>query len=63
MNDMNDVAIFIDKMKTVFSLIPDEEIDLYNEMYNGPAEAFIAWINKKYTEYKDKFDKYKKFFV
>ena len=53
---MNDVAIFIDKMKTVFSLIPDEEIDLYNEMYNGPIETFIAWINKKYTECKEKFD-------
>ena len=54
---MNDVAIFIDKMKTVFSLIPDEEIDLYNEMYNGPTEIFIAWINKKYAEYSNIIDK------
>lgn len=50
---MNDVVIFINKMKTVFSSLPDEEIDLYNDMYNDTStEDFVAWINQKYEEYK-----------
>ena len=31
---MNDVIIFINKMKTVFDFLPDEEIDIYNDVYN-----------------------------
>ena len=48
---MNDVIIFINKMKTVFDLLPDEEIDTYNNIYNESTEDFIAWINRKYEEY------------
>lgn len=48
---MNDVIIFINKMKTVFDLLPDEEIDTYNNIYNESTEEFITWINKKYKEY------------
>lgn len=48
---MNDVIIFINKMKTVFNLLPDEEIDIYNDIYNKSTEDFIAWINRKYEEY------------
>lgn len=48
---MNDVIIFINKMKKVFELLPDEEIDVYNDIYNESTEEFIAWINKKYKEY------------
>ena len=49
---MQDVIIFINKMKTVVNLLPDEEIDLYNDMYNDAStEEFIAWINRKYEEY------------
>ena len=48
---MQDVIIFIDKMKTVFNLLPDEEIDIYNDIYNESTEEFIAWINRKYEEY------------
>ena len=48
---MQDVIIFIDKMKTVFNLLPDEEIDTYNDIYNESTEDFIAWINRKYEEY------------
>ena len=48
---MNDVIIFINKMKTVFDLLPDEEIDTYNNIYNESTEDFIAWINKKYEAY------------
>lgn len=53
---MNDVIIFIKKMKKVFELLPDEEIDTYNEMYNNyPIKDFIAWINQKYQKlYSDK---------
>lgn len=50
---MNDVIIFINKMKTVFNLLPDEEIDIYNDIYNESTEEFITWINKKYKEYLD----------
>ena len=48
---MRDVIIFINKMKTVFNLLPDEEIDIYNDIYNESTEDFIAWINRKYEEY------------
>lgn len=48
---MQDVIIFINKMKIVFNLLPDEEIDTYNDIYNKSTEDFIAWINRKYEEY------------
>ena len=48
---MNDVIIFINKMKIVFNLLPDEEIDIYNDIYNKSTEEFITWINRKYEEY------------
>ena len=54
---MNDVIIFINKMKTVFNLLPDEEIDIYNDIYNKSTEDFIAWINRKYEEYSNIIDK------
>ena len=47
---MNDVIIFINKMKTVFNLLPDEEIDTYNDIYNESTEEFITWINRKNEE-------------
>ena len=57
---MNEIIIFINKMKTVFNLISDEEIDTYNNLYNDyPTEDFINWINEKYNEIK--FDKLKNF--
>ena len=55
---MKDVIIFINKMKTVFNLLPDEEIDTYNDIYNKSTEEFIAWINKKYEEYSNIIDKF-----
>ena len=48
---MQDVIIFINKMKVVFNFLPDEEIDIYNDIYNESTEEFIAWINRKYEEY------------
>lgn len=54
---MNDVTIFINKMKTVFNFLPDEEIDIYNDIYNESTEEFIAWINKKHEEYMNIIDK------
>ena len=48
---MQDVIIFINKMKIVFNLLPDEEIDTYNDIYNKSTEEFITWINRKYEEY------------
>lgn len=49
---MNDIVAFINKMKTVFNLLPDAEIDTYNDMYNDVStEEFVAWINKKYEQY------------
>lgn len=48
---MKDVIIFINKMKVVFNLLPDEEIDTYNDIYNESTEKFITWINRKYEEY------------
>jgi hypothetical protein len=39
-------------MKIVFNLLPDVEIDTYNDMYNNAStEEFVTWINKKYEEY------------
>lgn len=52
---MNDVIIFINKMKTVFNLLPDEEIDTYNDIYNESTEKFVVWINQKYEYYKNLF--------
>ena len=47
----NDVVVFINKVKKVFNLLSDEEIDIYNEIYNDyPTQDFIAYINKKYEE-------------
>lgn len=54
---MQDVTIFINKMKTVFNLLPDEEIDIYNDIYNKSTEEFITWINRKYEEYSNIIDK------
>ena len=51
---MQDVIIFINKMKAVFNLLPDEEIDTYNDVYNESTEKFITWINRKYEEYSKK---------
>ena len=48
---MQDIIIFINKMKAIFNLLPDEEIDIYNDIYNESTEKFITWINKKYEEY------------
>jgi hypothetical protein len=49
---MNDIVAFINRMKAVFNLLPDEEIDTYNDMYNDTStEEFVTWINKKYEEY------------
>jgi len=48
---MRDVIVFIDKMKTVFNLLPEEEIDTYNNIYNESTENFVSWINQKYEEY------------
>ena len=50
-NNMQDVIIFINKMKVVFNLLPEEEIDTYNDIYNKSTEEFITWINRKYEEY------------
>ena len=60
---MGDINTFINKMKAVFSALPDEEIDIYNDLYNESTEEFIAWINRKYDEYfpKEKFDNPKNF--
>ena len=54
---MQDVTIFINKMKIVFNLLPDEEIDIYNDIYNKSTEEFITWINRKYEEYSNIIDK------
>ena len=48
---MRDVIIFINKMKIVFDLLSDEELDMYNYIYNRSTEEFISWINQKYEEY------------
>lgn len=60
-NSVSQIATFINKMKTVFSLLPDEEIDEYNDMYNDKStEDFIKWINQKYEEYQRIIDKLSK---
>lgn len=48
---MRDVIVFINKMKIVFDLLSDEELDMYNDIYNRSTEEFISWINQKYEEY------------
>lgn len=48
---MRDVIVFINKMKIVFDLLLDEELDMYNDIYNRSTEEFISWINQKYEEY------------
>ena len=51
-DSMSQITAFIDKMKIVFNLLPDEEIDEYNNIYNDkPTKDFIKWINQKYEEY------------
>ena len=46
------IATFIDKMKTIFNLLSDKEIDEYNNIYNNkPTKEFIKWINQRYEEY------------
>lgn len=45
---MQDVIIFLNKMKTVINSLSDEELDIYNDLYNKTTEEFIAWINKEY---------------
>lgn len=57
---MQDVIIFINKMKAVFNLLPDEEIDTYNDIYNESTEDFITWINRKYEEYSNIVDRINK---
>jgi hypothetical protein len=57
---MSDVTIFINKMKVVFNLLPEEEIDTYNNIYNKSTEEFIAWINRKYEEYSNIINKLNK---
>lgn len=57
---MQDVIIFINKMKAVFNLLPDEEIDIYNDIYNESTEDFITWINRKYEEYSNIVDRINK---
>ena len=48
---MRDVIVFINKMKIVFDFLSDEELDMYNDIYNRSTEEFISWINQKYEEY------------
>lgn len=48
---MRDVIVFINKMKIVFDLLSDEELDVYNDIYNRSTEEFISWINQKHEEY------------
>ena len=58
---MNDIVAFINRMKTVFNLLSDDEIDTYNDMYNNTStEKFVAWINKKYEEYMNIVDRISK---
>lgn len=54
---MRDVIVFINKMKIVFDLLSDEELDIYNDIYNRSTEEFISWINQKYEEYSNIIDK------
>jgi hypothetical protein len=51
-DSVSQIATFINKMKTVFNLLSDEEIDEYNNIYNDRStEEFIKWINQKYEKY------------
>ena len=51
-DSFSQIADFIDKMKAVFDIISDEEIDEYNNIYNNkPSKEFIKWINQKYEEH------------
>lgn len=54
---MRDVIVFINKMKFVFDLLSDEELDIYNDIYNRSTEEFISWINQKYEKYLNIIDK------
>lgn len=46
-----DVVDFINKLKKVFILLPEEELEIYDSLYyNSSAEDFIIWINRKYAE-------------
>ena len=54
---MRDVIVFINKMKIVFDLLSDEELDMYNDIYNRSTEEFISWINQKYKEYSNNINK------
>lgn len=54
---MRDVIVFINKMKIVFDLLSDEELDMYNDIYNRSTEEFISWINQKYEKYLNIIDK------
>ena len=54
---MRDVIVFINKMKIVFDLLSDEELDMYNDIYNRSTEEFISWINQKYEEYSNVINK------
>ena len=61
---MRDVIVFINKMKIVFDLLSDEELDMYNDIYNRSTEEFISWINQKYEEYlKEKIWQTQKFLI
>lgn len=55
--NMRDVIVFINKMKIVFDLLSDEELDMYNDIYNRSTEEFISWINQKYEEYSNVINK------
>ena len=47
---MQDVIIFLNKMKVVINSLSDEELDIYNDIYDKTNEEFIAWINKEYEK-------------
>ena len=47
---MQDVIIFLNKMKAVINSLSDEEFDIYIDIYNKTTEEFVAWINKEYEK-------------
>ena len=47
---MQDVIIFLNKMKVVINSLSDEELDIYNDIYDKTTEEFITWINKEYEK-------------
>lgn len=47
---MQDVIIFLNKMKTVIDSLSNEEFDIYNDIYDKTTEEFITWINKEYEK-------------